>query len=309
MGYSAFMTSLELGFVYGFVALGVFISFRVLDFPDLTADGSFPAGAAVAASLIVNGHNPFLATAAAVLVGALCGIVTAALNRKFKILHLLAGILTMIAMFSINLRIMGQPNTPLLGGDTVLTPLRGLGLELSLLKVLFAGTVVLIFGGLLSWFLLSDAGLAMRATGANPRMARANGIDVDYNIYLGLALSNGLIALGGALFAQLAGFADVQMGSGTILIGLAAVILGEALFRVRALVIIVFACIVGSIAYRLAIGFALNSQSLGLRSSDLRLVTAVLVAVAFIVSTARRNSNWIPWRRTVRKAGQEGARS
>jgi putative ABC transport system permease protein len=155
------------------------------------------------------------------------------LNRKFKILHLLAGILTMIAMFSINLRIMGQPNTPLLGGNTVLMPLRSLGLELSLLKVLFAGAVVLVFGGLLSWFLLSNAGLAMRATGANPRMARANGIDVDYNIYLGLALSNGLIALGGALFAQLAGFADVQMGAGTILIGLAAVILGEALFRRR----------------------------------------------------------------------------
>lgn len=309
MGYSAFMTSLELGFVYGFVALGVFISFRILDFPDLTADGSFPAGAAVASSLIVSGYNPFLATTAAVLIGALCGIVTAALNRKFKILHLLAGILTMIAMFSINLRIMGQPNTPLLGSDTVLTPFRSIGLELSVLRVLFSGAVVLIFGGLLSWFLLSNAGLAMRATGANPRMANANGIDVDYNIYLGLALSNGLIALGGALFAQLAGFADVQMGAGTILIGLAAVILGEALFRVKSLVIIVFASIVGSIAYRLAIGLALNSQSLGLQSSDLRLVTAVLVAVAFIISSARRNSNWAPWRRTVRKADREGARS
>jgi putative ABC transport system permease protein len=293
MGYYAFMTSLQLGFVYGFVALGAFISFRVLDFPDLTADGSFPAGAAVAAILIVKGVNPFVATFCAMMFGAACGLITALLNRRFKILHLLAGILTMIALFSINLRIMGQPNIPLLDETTIIGPFLEFGLDRLTLKVIFSGLLVVLSGYLLARFLQSDAGLAMRATGANAKMARANGVNVDGNVYLGLAMSNALIALGGALFSQLAGFADVQMGAGTILIGLAAVILGEAMFRVRMIVLMVLAAIVGSLVYRLAVGFALNSQVLGLKSSDLRLVTAILVAVAFTISNSRVSPQWI----------------
>lgn len=287
MNLVAFLGAVEIGLVFGLVALGVFLSFRVLNFPDLTVDGSFPLGAAVAATLIVGGVDPFAATAVAIAAGAVAGLVTAFLNLRFGILHLLASILTMIALYSINLRIMGRPNVALLGVDTVLTPFQGLGLGNLILKPLFAGVVLAVVGCLLTAFLLSSYGLAMRATGSNPRMARAQGIDTQATTYVGMAISNALVALAGALFAQMNGFADVTIGTGTIVVGLAAVIVGEAIFGARSLPVWILGCIAGSVIYRLAVALALNASFLGLNASDLNLVTAVLVAVALILPGAR----------------------
>ena len=287
MSQIALLGALEIGLVYGLVALGVFLSFRVLSFPDLTVDGSFPLGAAVAASAIVGGIDPYLATGCAIVAGALAGLVTAVLNVRFRILHLLASILTMIALFSINLRIMGRPNIALLTEPTMLSPFDGLGLALPVLNPLFVGAIVLAVAALLARFLASDYGLGMRATGANPRMARAQGIETGRTICVGMALSNAMVALAGALFAQTNGFADVTIGTGTIVVGLAAVIVGETILPARRIGIAILACVLGSILYRLAIAAALNADVLGLEASDLNLVTAVLVGLALILPGAR----------------------
>jgi putative ABC transport system permease protein len=259
----------------------------VLSFPDLTVDGSFPLGAAVTASAIVAGVDPYPATLLAILAGALAGLVTAVLNVRFRILHLLASILTMIALFSINLRIMGRPNIALIAEPTVLTPFEGLGVAAMLLKPLVVGVLLAAVVALLASFLVSEYGLAMRATGANPRMARAQGIATGQTVYVGMALSNALVALAGALFAQTNGFADITIGTGTIVVGLAAVIVGETILPARRIWLVVLACVLGSILYRLAIAFALNADLLGLEASDLNLVTAVLVGLALILPGAR----------------------
>lgn len=287
MNLVAFLGAIEIGLVFGLVALGVFLSFRVLNFPDLTVDGSFPLGAATAATLIVADVDPYLATLVAALAGAAAGLVTAFLNLRFRILHLLASILTMIALYSINLRIMGRPNVAIISDPTVLSPFEGLGLANLYLKPIVAGVVVLVATALLIRFLMSDYGLAMRATGANPRMARAQGIDTTASTYVGMAISNALVGVAGALFAQMNGFADVTIGTGTIVVGLAAVIVGEALFGTRSILVWALGCVAGSVLYRLAIALALNTDALGLSSSDLNLVTAVLVAIALILPGAR----------------------
>jgi putative ABC transport system permease protein len=291
MSAVALLGAAELGLVFALVALGVFLSFRVLDFPDLTVDGSFPLGAAVAATLILAEWNPWVATGLAMLAGAASGIVTATLNVRFKILHLLASILTMIALFSVNLRVMGRPNVAILIQDTVLTPFYALGQQLGLsdavVRPLFVLAVVLVVVALLARFLTSEFGLAMRATGVNSRMARAQGVSTDLHIYVGMALSNGLVGLAGALFAQTNGFADVTSGIGTIVIGLAAVIVGETVVRSRIIVWMLVGCVVGSILYRIAIQVALNADFIGLRASDLNLVTALLVAGALILPRVR----------------------
>ena len=283
MSMIAWMGAIETGFVYGLVALGVYLSFRILDFPDLTVDGSFPLGAAVSATAIVNGWDPFLATAVAFLAGCVAGSITAWLNVRLKILNLLASILMMIALYSINLRIMGRPNVALLGETTVLTPFEALGLPSYLLTPLIFGVVVIIAMLLLVRFLGSEMGLAMRATGANDRMARAQGINTAVMTLTGMALSNGLVAIGGALFAQSQGSADVTMGVGTIVVGLASVIGGEAVMSTRTIGRAVLACVVGAILYRVAVALALNAGFLGLTASDLNLVTAVLVAAAMVL--------------------------
>lgn len=295
MSLFAFLGAIEIGLIFALVALGVFLSFRVLNFPDLTVDGSFPLGAATTATLIVGGLDPVPATLVGVAAGALAGLVTAWLNVRFGILHLLASILTMIALFSINLRIMGKPNVALINQDTVinlfawLSPvIEGTGLPVrATLKVVVLAIIVLIVGLALGRFLTSEFGLAMRATGANPRMARAQGISTNLHIYVGMALSNALVALAGALFAQTAGFADVTVGTGTIVSGLAAVILGETIFRTRSIVLMLLACVIGAVLYRIAIALALNTSWLGLQSSDLNLVTAVLVGIALMLPGVR----------------------
>lgn len=287
MSAIAFWGAVELGLIFGFVALGVFLAFRVLDFPDLTVDGSFPLGAATAAVSISAGVDPWTSLLIAAVCGAACGLVTAFLNVRFGILNLLASILTMIALFSINLRVMGRPNISLLNRDTVVSPFYDLGLPDHIVRPVVLFVLVVIAVLLLARFLASDFGLAMRAAGANPRMAQANGVDVGRQIYVGMAISNGLTGLAGALFAQIAGFADVTSGVGTIVVGLASVIVGETLFRSRSMLIMLFACIIGSVVYRVAVQLALSADFLFLKASDLNLVTAVLVTLALILPKLR----------------------
>jgi putative ABC transport system permease protein len=287
MSNIALLGAIEIGLVFGLVALGVYLSFRVLQFPDLTVDGSFPLGAAVAATLIVHHVNPWLATLAAALAGALAGLATAWLNLRLRILNLLASILTMIALYSINLRIMGRPNVALLGEETVLSSLQDQAAPAYVLTPLAFALAVLVIKLLLDRFLTSELGLALRATGANPRMARAHGIRTEHAILLGMALSNALVALAGALFAQSQGSADVTMGVGVIVVGLAAVIGGEALLNPRRVAWATSACILGSLLYRLIVALALNADFLGLQAQDLNLITAVLVAAALVLPRLR----------------------
>ena len=227
------------------------------------------------------------------------GIVTAWLNLRFNILHLLASILTMTALYTINLRIMGKPNISLIMEPTMLSPFEGLGIPAMYMKLIFVAVCSVIGGLLLAWFLYTQYGLAMRAVGSNKRMAQANGIVVNQKVYVGLALSNGLVGLAGALFAQTNGFADSTMGIGTIVVGLAAVIIGESLFATRSILVIVMGCIVGSILYRLAVSMALNADFLGFQASDLNLLTAVLVTLSLIFPKLR--SEW-----KAKKAKQKG---
>ncbi|SFR42657.1 putative ABC transport system permease protein [Marinobacter daqiaonensis] len=291
--------AIETGLIYGLVAFGIYISFRVLDFPDLTVDGSFPLGAAVAAVLILGGWNPWLATGMAIVAGMAAGAVTALLNVKLGILNLLASILTMIALYSVNLRIMGSPNLALLGEETVLTPWYELGLAFHQVPVALFILVTFIALVLLWRFMKSEVGLSMRATGANARMARAQGIATGAMIVLGVALSNGLVGLAGALFAQSQGAADVTMGVGVIVIGLASLIGGEAVITPSTVLRALIACVVGAIVYRLAIAFALNADILGLKAQDLNLITAILVTLAIVLPGFR---NTVRARLTRKKA-------
>lgn len=285
----AFFGALETGLIYGLVAFGIYISFRVLDFPDLTVDGSFPLGAAVAAVLILGGWNPWLATLMAIFAGMAAGAVTALLNVKLGILNLLASILTMIALYSVNLRVMGSPNLALLYEDTVVTWWENqFPPEYYYMAPVALFTAVAVVALVLMWrFMKSEVGLSMRATGANARMARAQGIATGGMIVLGVALSNGLVGMAGALFAQSQGAADVTMGVGVIVIGLASLIGGEALVTPRSVLRALIACVVGAIIYRLAIAFALNADVLGLQAQDLNLITAILVTLAIVLPGVR----------------------
>ena len=271
--------SVEEGLLFGILALGVYISFRVLNFPDLSVDGSYPLGAAIAGIMIVQGISPFFTLPVAVLAGALAGLLTGILHTKLKINPLLAGILTMICLYSINLRIMGRPNislSPYLGHKTIISILKGLNLPLKniyLIPLVFF-LVVLVLKLLLDLFLHTQLGLAIRATGDNEEMARAEGINTDTTKLVGLSLSNGLVALAGALFAQYQGFADIGMGIGMIIAGLASVITGEALIRGRTISLITMEVVMGAIAYRLAIAAALRwGYNFGFKPTDLKLLT------------------------------------
>ena len=288
MSAFAFFGALEIGLLYGLVALGVYLTFRVLDFPDLSVDGSFPMGAAVAATAIVAGINPWVATGMAIIAGAMTGWVTAFLAVRCGILHLLASILTMIAAFSINIRIMGRPNVALLGEETILTPFETMG-DPMLMRPLVVGLLVLISAWFVVRLLNSDFGLGLRATGVNARMVKAQGASTAFYTYFGLALSNGFVGFSGALFAQTNSFADVTSGVGTIVVGLAAVILGQTLIPGRKIWVAVLAVVLGSVLYRLAVAFALSSGMFGLQASDLNLVTAVLVAFALIAPKIKGN--------------------
>lgn len=284
MSMIALFGALETGLIYALVALGVYISFRILDFPDLTADGSFPLGGAVCAVCIVNGVNPWLACGLAVVAGGLAGMLTAWMHVSLKILQLLAGILVMVALYSVNLRIMGSPNVPLIGEPSVYSGFVGDNFDRQFwVQPLVILGFVIAAKFLMDWFFSTQTGLAMRATGANARMARAQGVSTNKMVILGMALSNGLIALGGALFVQTQGGADISIGIGTIVIGLAAVIIGETLIPSKKFLLITLSVIIGAVLYRLFIALALGSETLrniGFGPQDLNLVTALLVVLA-----------------------------
>jgi putative ABC transport system permease protein len=275
--------SLEIGLIFGLVALGVLISFRVLNFPDLTVDGSFPLGGAAAAILIHHGYDPFVATGIGTLAAGFAGVITGWLNVRLKIMDLLASILMMIALYSINLRVMDAPNVPLITESTVFTVLQPAGLHDYVARPLILLVLVVVVKLVLDWFFAPQVGLAMRSTGSNPRMARSQGIRTGNMVLLGMGISNALCGLAGALFAQSQGGADISMGIGTIVIGLAAVIIGESILPSRRLAITTLAVVIGAVLYRFFVALALNADFVGLKAQDLNLVTAVLVTVALVI--------------------------
>nr|WP_239534263.1 ABC transporter permease [Thalassobacillus pellis] len=294
--------SVESGIIYAIMALGVYLSFRILDFPDLTVDGSFVTGAAVAAIMIVNGSNPFVATLVALGAGFIAGCITGILHTIGKINSLLSGILMMIALYSINLRIMGKSNVPLLNQDTSFTLVtdfwEGLGIDevlnngLALIGLgdsapstwsilFFMILITLLIKFLTDRFLKTEIGLAVRATGDNKRMIRSLSANTNLLVILGLGLSNAMVAFSGALIAQYGSFADVGMGIGMIIIGLASVIIGEALFGTKTIARTTLAVIGGAIIYRIVVSLALRVEFL--ETGDMKMITAAIVILALIM--------------------------
>lgn len=288
MSLFSLLGAIEIGLIFALVALGVYISFRLLRFPDLTVDGSFPLGGAVCAVLIAAGYNPWVATLAATVAGAAAGMVTGWLNVKLKIMDLLASILMMIALYSVNLRIMGGPNVPLINDPTIFNMLQPERMEDYVFRPLLLLVIVVAAKLALDWFFATQRGLAIRATGSNARMARAQGVNTGGMILLGMAVSNGLVGLAGAMFVQTQGGSDISMGIGTIVIGLAAVIVGESILPSRKIIWATLAVVIGAIVYRFFIAAALNSDFIGLKAQDLNLVTAVLVTIALVIPQLKR---------------------
>ncbi|MGN7476922.1 ABC transporter permease [Solibacillus silvestris] len=306
---TAMFGSVEQGIIYAIMALGVYLSFRVLDFPDLTVDGSFVTGAGTAAMMIVLGYHPLLATLVATVAGFIAGCMTGILHTKGKVNPLLAGILMMIALYSINLRIMGlssdtgvsRPNIPLLNSETIFSAFDGfwsnLGIDDALSNMLKSmgvqaipatwGILILmivvtfIIKLIVDWFLKTEVGLAIRATGDNKRMIRSFSANTDSLIILGLGLSNAMVALAGALIAQYTKFADIGLGIGMIVVGLASVIIGEAIFGTKSIVRVTFAVIAGAIIYRMIYALALRVKWLD--SGDMKLITALIVILALVI--------------------------
>ncbi|MBS4210748.1 ABC transporter permease [Bacillus sp. FJAT-50079] len=307
--FLAVFGSVEQGIIYAIMALGVYLTFRVLDFPDLTVDGSFVTGAAVAATMIVLGYHPIIATIAALVIGFMAGCVTGVLHTKGKINPLLSGILMMIALYSINLRIMGltsensvgRPNIPLLNAETVFTKFnafwgklgidQGINQFLSMLgakhlpstwgTVFLMVIITIIIKFVADWFLQTEIGLAIRATGDNKKMIRSFSANTDNLVIIGLGISNALVAFSGALIAQYAKFSDIGLGIGMIIIGLASVIIGEAIFGTKTIVRTTIAVIIGAIIYRVVLGLALRIDLLD--TGDMKLITAVIVILALVM--------------------------
>ena len=288
MSLFSLLGAVEIGLIFSLVALGVFISFRLLRFPDLTVDGSFPLGGAVCAILISTGTNPWLATLAGTAAGAFAGLITGWLNVRLKIMDLLASILMMIGLYSINLRVMGGPNVPLINEPTLFTMLQPDSVADYVMRPVILLVIVVLAKLGLDWFFATERGLAIRATGSNALMARAQGVNTGAMILLGMAISNGMVGLAGALFVQTQGGSDISMGIGTIVIGLAAVIVGETILPSRRIVWATLAVVIGAIVYRFFIAAALNSDFIGLKAQDLNLVTALLVTVALVIPQLKR---------------------
>ena len=286
------ISTIAQGLLWALLALGVFITFRILDVADLTVEGSFPMGAAISAVLITMGVNPWLTVVIAGIGGMIAGAVTGWIHTKLKIPALLAGILTMIALYSVNLHIMGKANISLLRMDTVYSAIHSMSISNAVALTIIGIVVTVIVGLFLFWFFGTELGTSIRATGVNPQMIRAQGVNTDTMIVLGLLLSNGFVAVSGALIAQSQGFADIGMGVGTIVIGLASVIIGEVLFASSSIVRKLFgnssfvlslvAVVFGSIIYRIVIATVLY---LGMPPNDLKLFTAILVALALSLPT------------------------
>jgi putative ABC transport system permease protein len=308
--------ALTIGLLLAMLAFGVYLSFRIFNFPDITAEGSFTLGASVCAVLLLAGCEPLLATGAGFLAGFLAGALTGLLHTRFSINGLLSGILVMTALYSVNLHVMGKSNVPLMSVRTLLTDMEQLAgflaqgaptvqlgpWEVSTRDLAALGggfALVCIVGFALHWFFRTNLGTAMRATGDNAQMIRALGVNTDRVLILGLALSNGLIALSGALLAQYQGFADVQMGIGMVVWGLASVIIGEALVGTATLGFLITGAVMGSVLFRLLVAVALRW---GLDPNDLKIVTALFVFLALV------GPRWMRKLRAPRTTASEGAR-
>ena len=300
------ISSLTIGLILSLLAFGVFITFRLFRFPDITAEGSITFGASIAAILIVSGMPPILATAAAFLGGMLAGITTGMIHTRFKINGLLSGILVTTALYSINLHVMGRSNIPLMFETTLVTQTENIGRKIidntdslvllgwnvaikDLTNLILFFLLICIIGFLIYLFFRTDLGTSMRASGDNADMIRALGVNEGNMIIIGLALSNGLIALAGALLAQYQGFADVQMGIGMLVWGLASVIIGEALVGSIQLGYKLIGAVMGSLLFRLLVAVALRW---GLNPNDLKLITALFVFIALILPDLLRKIDW-----------------
>ena len=277
----AIQGALNQGILWSIMALGVYITFRLLDVADLTVDGSFATGGAVAAVILVKGGNPLIAILAAALAGCLAGWVTGFLLTKCHIPAILAGILSQIGLYSINLRIMGKSNIPLLATKSLFDWYYMFNITQTQASIIVGVIITLLVVIALYWFFGTELGAAIRATGNNEQMVRAVGVNTDFTKIVGTTLSNGLIALSGGLVAQQQGFADVKMGIGAIVIGLASIVIGEVLFAGKGNFFVhLLSIVVGSIIYRIVIALVLQ---MGLSTDDLKLLTAIVVGIALAV--------------------------
>ena len=310
---SLLIGSTTIGLILALLALGIFISFRIFDFPDITAEGSFTFGAATAASLIVAGVNPLLASLAAFMAGMAAGAVTGIIHTKFRINPLLAGILVMTALYSVNLHVMGKSNMPMLNETTVFSwveslsdTVSGIGNKTTIIGwevvtkdlwlLLFCFLAIVSFSLILWWFFKTNIGTAMRATGDNDQMIRALGVNTKAMIIIGIALSNGFIALSGAMLAQYQGFADVQMGIGMMVWGLASVIIGEAIINDSSVGFVIIGAVLGSVLFRLLVAIALRW---GLNPNDLKIITALFVFIALILPGLLKDKKKLTFKRNV----------
>ena len=276
---------MEQGLAYGLVALGIVISFRILAFPDLTVDGSFPLGASVVARVIMEGYPPIYGIILAIIAGFLAGCCTGLLNTRLKINSLLAGILMMTILYTFNLRIMGRSNIQLLTVDTFLTPLENLEVNRFIPIIAFFLVVTVGIKLLTDLFFHTQIGFAMRATGDNEQMIRTLGVNTDNMTVLGLGISNAFVSLSGALVAQDQGFTDVGMGIGMIVAGLASIIIGEALLGKQTVARMTLAAIIGSIIYKFIIAIGLR---MGLAPTDLKMATGVMVILALGIPALKK---------------------
>jgi putative ABC transport system permease protein len=275
------------GLAYALLALGVYLTFRVLDFPDLTVDASLVTGAAVTGILLIKGIHPVPCILAAIFSGCIAGSITGLIHTKLKINPLLSGILMMTALYSINLHIMGRSNLSLLREKTILTILHSFNIPISkqLLTLIFFLVLIIIIRFIIVWFLHTDLGLAFRATGDNPAMITAQGVNTDITKMLGLAISNGLVSFSGSLIAQYQGFADIGMGIGMLVAGIASVVIGGTIITKNKIGYLVTGVILGSVIFRLLIALALK---VGLNPIDLKLMTAAFVLLALALPQIRK---------------------
>lgn len=287
------------GLLWSLLAIGVYLTFRILDIADLTAEGSFPLGGGIAAIMITNGMSPLLATLLAFGGGTLAGLVTGILNTKLKIPALLAGIITMTGLYSITSRVMGAPNIPLLGEKTIFTSVQGFGLTKTNAVILVGSGIAVAAILLLVLFFKTEIGLAIRATGDNPAMSEANGVKTENMKLIGYMLSNGCIALSGALLAQNNGFADLNAGVGTIVIGLASIIIAEVLLRHKPIGIRLITIVVGAILYRLILGLVFE---MNVEPSDSKLASAIVLVLCLSLPQIREKFTLNPKSKTKKTA-------
>lgn len=275
---SYWISTLEQGLIFGIMALGVYITYKILDFPDLSVDGTFPLGAAVTALCLTNGIDPFLSVLLATLAGAVAGYITGLLHVKLRITNLLSGIIVMTGLYSVNLRIMGKPNTSFFNVKSIfsleLPKIMLFDYDMTKLIIIIICTALVKI--LLDLYLSTKSGFILRATGDNPQLVTSLGVDIGKAKILGVAISNGIVALSGSLYAQYQNFSDVGMGTGIIVIGLASIIIGEAVFKRVHFVKATFAALIGAIIYRYCIAIALRR---GLAAEDLKLITSVIVVI------------------------------